>query len=117
MNSRMKRKVIEIYSLVYHTIVTPYNLLDNIYIEGYSDIHYYKEDSKVICKLIYQISDVYYYYFDKDNILQRVVNIENGKQTVLFERSKELDKTIRNYKTLKIDEDSNCKKDLSNEAI
>lgn len=108
MNARMKRKVTEIYSLVYHTIVTPYNLLDNIYIEGYSDIHYYKEDSKVVCKLIYQISDVYYYYFDKDNRLQRVVNIENGKQTVLFERSEELEKTIKNYNTLKTLSEKNC---------
>jgi hypothetical protein len=95
-------------------------LLDNIYIEGYSDIHYYKEDSKVICKLVHQASDVeniYYYYFDKDNKLQRVVNEENGRKIILFERSKELEKTIKNYNTLKINSESNCKKDLSHEAI
>lgn len=104
MDAIMKRKITQIYSLVYNEIVTPYNMLDNIFIEGYTDIHYYKEALELVCKLVYkpsEIEDIYYYYFDKENKLQRVVNTVKGKETELFNRNDELDKSIKLYTKLK----------------
>jgi len=47
----MSGDIEKIYELTNLEILTPHNLLDNIQLENYNEIKYYKEDQLLICEM------------------------------------------------------------------
>lgn len=100
----MNRKIKEIYDLLYSDIVTPYNLLDNLFLDEYESVNYFKEDSKVVCRLMHKkdgVEDVFYYYFDEENKLETIINEIDGRRDIMFNREKELSTAVNGYNKFK----------------
>lgn len=98
----MDRKINEIYNLMYSDVITPYNLLENIYLDHYTQVNFTKHKDEIVCELkciVDEVEEVYNYYFD-NNKLSKIITYEDGKELVLFDREDELKKAIDGYKIL-----------------
>ena len=83
-----------IYDLTYQSILTPYNLLDNLKLDNYTNINYSKKNEMIICEIKCLIDDeswLFYYIFDKKNHLQEAFYIDNDQKVYLFNRKTELE--------------------------
>src|SRR5690625_3757950 len=96
----MSGDIKRIYELTNSEILTPHNLLDNIQLDNYREIKYYKEDQMLICEMISVENDGevrYLYRFSMDNKLQ-TATIYLGSETMeIFNRRKELENEIKHY--------------------
>lgn len=89
-----------IYELTNLEILTPHNLLDNIQLDNYREIKYYKEDQILICEMISIEDDDevrYLYEFSMDNKLQKATILLDSERMEIFNRSKELKNVIKYY--------------------
>lgn len=86
----------KMYDLIYSPITTPYAILENIYLDNYEYIKFYK---KVNGTLIGEIKctcygddykSIFYYYFSKDNYLQRIVKKNKYISEEVFNREREI---------------------------
>jgi hypothetical protein len=92
----------KIYQLLHSPILTPYNLLENVKLDNYSYVNYYKGEIGIICKM--KCTDQnntetkYYYYFDENDYLFKVlVDTHDGRQEEIYNRNSELQKEIDKY--------------------
>lgn len=86
--------------VLHNSKLTIYNLLDNINIEGYKRISYYKEEEHIVCELICEEKNNkaynFYYYFKKDS-LEKILVEENGITKIFFSKEvllKDLEKVF-----------------------
>lgn len=98
--NNMYNQIQKIYELTNSTILTPYNLLDNIKLSNYTEIKYYKENDNIICSMV-SLEDneeiLYFYTFDKKENLQTAKILYGSEELEIFNRSKELEKLISNH--------------------
>lgn len=81
-------------------ILTPHNLLDNIKLDNYQEIKYYKNESSLYCEMksIENNEEIRYLYeFGMDNKLQRAQIFSDVEVMEIFNRSKELKIALENY--------------------
>lgn len=79
----------EIFNLTYLPLVTPYNLIDNIKLDNYSEILYKKRFDGITCELkcIVNMENITFYYeFDKNDFLQEAYYMEDEDKHYLFNR-------------------------------
>lgn len=82
-----------IYELTNLEILTPHNLLDNIQLDNYREIKYYKKYQMLICEMIsIEDDDVvrYLYKFSMDNKLQTATIYLGAETMEIFNRQREL---------------------------
>ena len=64
----------QVYALTNLALLTPQNLVENIHLENYLEIKYYKSDKEIICEMITADENEevkYVYCFSRNNQLQR----------------------------------------------
>jgi len=99
----MENSIKKIYELLHSPILTPYNLLENVKIDNYKYVKYYKGDQGVICEMLCTFIDgadvKYFYQFDKNDYLFEVFQEkDNGIREKIFTRQEELQNQIKKYK-------------------
>ncbi len=78
-------------------ILTPYNLLENLELDNYLSINYYKEDEyiKADIKFLSCGSEVVFrYIFSEDNLLQKIYHVDGEKLILHFDRTQEKEELI-----------------------
>lgn len=92
----MDKYIDEIYNLIYSPIVTPYNLLENVKLDNYFYVNYYKGDQGIIAEMKCTTEDgeeaIFYYNFDKEEKLINIYMEKDSLKTLVFDRKMELDK-------------------------
>lgn len=81
-------------------IITPYNLLDNAKLDNYEYVKYYKKENKFISEmkcLVDKVDTIFYYEFDNNNYLQKIMMYQNEKMQCMFNREKELKEVKKEY--------------------
>lgn len=100
----MKNIINRIYELTNSSILTPYNLLDNILLENYKEIKFTKDQNIIKCEILAiedNNKDIFFYEFDNKNKLQLAYTISENETIELFNRKKELDTLLTDYKLIK----------------
>jgi hypothetical protein len=85
----------QIYSFKYNKLVIPRDLVDNLYLENYKYLKYYKNKDNYFVEMSLQMPDeteysIFIYEFDKDKYLQNIYRTKIAKQNILWSREKEL---------------------------
>ena len=91
----MQSDIKKIYDLLNSPILTPYNLLENVKLENYSYVNYYKGEQGVICEMKCTSLDKeeanYYYFFDRNDHLFKVnMQVAGAEKVEVFNRDTEL---------------------------
>lgn len=90
----MDNYIDKIYKLMYSPIITPYNLLENIKLDNYAYVNYYKGyhgiTSELKCTTDDGIETIFYYNFDGDDRLYNVYMELDSVRTLVFDRKTEL---------------------------
>lgn len=82
-------------------ILTPYNLLENLDLDNYLSINYYKEDGSIKADITFVYCGdeiVFRYIFDKDNSLQKIYHVSGDELILHFDRTKEKEELILQLK-------------------
>ena len=107
----MESKFDELYNLIYSPIITPGILSENAKLENYNYVKYYREyDNLVVsmeCKLGNNEVAIFNYYFDKKDMLNKVMMKTQKETSVIFDRKLEIEK----IKSDLIDERYQCTKE------
>lgn len=96
----MKNLMCQVYELTNLALLTPQNLVENIQLENYLEIKYYKCAEEIVCEMITEEDNEqvkYLYYFSNNSQLQRAFAICSGEKIELFDRSKELEGLLDEY--------------------
>lgn len=110
----MQSNIRKIYELLHSPILTPYNLLENVKLDNYNYVNYYKGEIGIICEMeCFENNNTvvkFYYHFDNNDHLYKVLmDSKNNKQEELFHRDSELKKELNKYSTHKNQKISNAK--------
>ena len=79
------------------SILTPYNLLENLQLENYLSVNYYKQNEYIVADVIfleYNDEIKFRYFFDHNNSLQKIYHINGNETIVHFDRAKEKEELI-----------------------
>jgi hypothetical protein len=90
------------------SLLTPYNLLENLELDNYLSINYYKQDNCIIADIVFLVYGeeiTYRYLFDANNFLQKIYHVDDDELILHFDRSQEKENLIT-----KIEKSSNLKK-------
>lgn len=92
----------KIYELIYSPITTPQAILNNIYLENYESINFYKKDGLIIGEMkctCYgdDYSSCFCYYFDKNEFLEKIIKKDKYGECTVFDREKELLEAKQDY--------------------
>lgn len=101
----MNNQIERIYELTNLTILTPHNLIENIKLENYTEIKFYKEEKNIICKMtsIEDNEEVHYLYeFDRNDNLKTAKILYGSEELEIFNRSKELKHLINQHENQQI---------------
>lgn len=99
----MDQSIKKIYELLHSPIVTPHNLLENAKLENYKYVNYYKGENGLVAEMECSMDDgvdaTFYYYFDVEDKLVRVLEEVKGKKSIVFDREEELETIKKAYIT------------------
>lgn len=73
-------------------ILTPYNLLENLQLDNYLSINYYKQNKDIIADIVFLDHNKeikFRYIFDDNNNLQKIHYVNGDDLIVYFDREKE----------------------------
>lgn len=96
----MKDLMNRVYGLTNLALLTPQNLVENIQLENYLEIKYYKDDKEIICEMITEDDGEeirYIYHFSKCNQLQALVAVCGDENIEMFDRNTELQVLLDEY--------------------
>ena len=96
----MKDLMNRVYGLTNLALLTPQNLVENIQLENYLEIKYYKDDKEIICEMITEDDGEeirYIYHFSKSNQLQALVAVCGKEHIEMFDRNTELQVLLDEY--------------------
>lgn len=83
------------------SIITPYNLLENLEFDNYLSINYCKQNNFLVADIVFLIHNeeiTFRYIFDHDNFLQKIYHV-NGDELILhFDRSQEKESLLNDVK-------------------
>lgn len=96
------RKIIEkIYELKFSDLTTPWNLMENAFLDNYEYVKYYTKNSGLTVEMKCQTLstfNIFYYHFDKENKLDEIyLEKSNGEKELKFSRKMELEKILAEY--------------------
>lgn len=86
-----------IIKLINDNLITPFNLVENARLKNYEYVKYYQKDNFLISEMkviMYRKDCIFYYYFDKENKLQKIYCEFEETIEELFSREKELKKEV-----------------------
>ncbi|AKR09568.1 MULTISPECIES: hypothetical protein [Bacillus cereus group] len=97
-NTDVKR----IYDLLHSPVLTPYNLLENVKLDNYFYVNYYKNEIGIVCEMKCTVKDgsdlLYFYHFDKNDCLVKVyMQDSNDAKVLIFDREQELNNEINKH--------------------
>ena len=91
--------------LINSSILTPYNLLENLELDNYLSINYYKQNDYIVADIVFLAHNeriTYRYMFDYDNFLQKIYHVNGDEMILHFDRNQEKDTLInklrKNYR-------------------
>lgn len=96
----MKSLMNQVYELTNLALLTPQNLVENIQLENYLEIKYYKDDKEIVCEMITEDDGErtkYVYHFSKNNQLQTLFAVCEEECIEMFDRKKELQTLLNEY--------------------
>ena len=98
----MQSDIKNIYDLLNSPILTPYNLLENVKLDNYSYVNYYKGEQGIICEMkctnLEKEEAKYSYFFDiNDHLLKVNMQVAGAETIEVFNRDIELQSHVRNY--------------------
>lgn len=89
-------------SKLYHSsILTPYNLLENLELDNYLSINYYKDDGSIVADIVFLVYDTeitYRYIFDNKHFLQKNYHVDGDELVVQFDRCQETERLLDEIK-------------------
>lgn len=94
--------------LLHSPILTPYNLLENLELENYLSINYFKENDCVLADIKFLAHNeevTFRYTFDNESFLQTIYHMDGDDMVIQFDRRIEADKLKDEVKK------SNCLKE------
>ncbi|ULG86606.1 hypothetical protein FH593_20085 (plasmid) [Leptospira interrogans] len=104
-----KDQLRQIYNLIYSSIITPENLVDNLRKDMYTSIHFYKTANGIISEVNATLKNgekvTYSYSFDKNEKLQSLIKKLDTSFEPLFDRNDSLVKNLKKTKLKKIEEE------------
>ncbi|GEK61915.1 hypothetical protein LCI01_15510 [Leuconostoc citreum] len=102
----MRSEISKILELTESVILTPANLLENIYLNNYEEIKFFKENDKIVCTMISKeennLTYHYRYEFTMDNRLMLACADDGELNYELFNREVELSNSIDNFNNLSL---------------
>ncbi|MFB7121842.1 hypothetical protein [Bacillus tropicus] len=98
----MNEDIRKIYNLLNSPVLTPYNLLENVKLNNYHYVNYYKGEVGIICEMKCNTEDgdelKYFYHFDNNDYLFQVyMQPTNGEKLMVFDRGQELNNEVNKY--------------------
>lgn len=96
----MKDLMNQVYGLTNLALLTPQNLVENIQLNNYLEIKYYKDDNEIICEMLAEDDGErvkYVYHFSKNNQLQTLFAVCEDECIEMFDRKKELQILLNEY--------------------
>ena len=99
----MKSLISQVYELTNLAILTPQNLVENIQLDNYLEIKYYKREDEIVCEMLTEDDNekiIYFYYFSKNNQLQRAFAMYGDENIELFDRNKDLEVLLDEYEKM-----------------
>lgn len=87
--------------LINSPVLTPYNLLENLELENYLSINFFKQDGSILADIVFLICEdriTYRYVFDADNFLQKIYLVDGDSLIVQFDRTLEKEELIEQVK-------------------
>ncbi|AGL03483.1 hypothetical protein [Desulfoscipio gibsoniae] len=98
----MEDKIQQLYELLFSPILTPHNLVDNVKLDNYEYVNYSKHNDGILvsmkCQLDKQTQAIFYYYFDFNDNLQKVIMKTSEYEEVIFNRQLETSNLISRIK-------------------
>jgi len=90
----MDNMIKQMYDLVYSSIVTPYNLVENAKLKNYEYVNYTKSGSGLLVSMKCTVDNfgeaIFFYYFDeKDHLLKIIMETSEGQEQI-FDRHTEI---------------------------
>lgn len=84
-----------LYELIYSPIITPRNLVDNIHLDNYEYIKFYKVSKNIVCEMKCTLNHgtiaIFNYYFSEKEFLEKITKRLPGKDPeVVFNRVTEI---------------------------
>ncbi|QOR36878.1 hypothetical protein IMX26_08745 [Clostridium sp. 'deep sea'] len=95
------------------TQVHPYWLVDNIKVENYKSVSFYKHNDGIKCIIVYEESykDIeFHYVFDSNDCLLSLYSIDDKETKLLFDRDYEINIETGNYIMDMMDSNKVCKR-------
>lgn len=91
----------KIYKLLYSPLATPYSVLPNYKLPNYEYVKFYTENglsvAEMKCKTLDESSTIFFYYFNEQDELKKVVQEKGNKREVVFDRGHELVSEKKKY--------------------
>lgn len=90
----------KIYELTYLPLLTPYNLIDTIKLENYTNLSIHKNDIGLVSEITCLIDDktiTFYYQFDEKDHLLTLYYYENDSINYLFDRESSIKNLRKEY--------------------
>lgn len=89
--------------LFYSPMLTPYNLLENLELDNYLSINYFKQDNSILADIVFLNNNkeiTYRYVFDRDNFLQTIYCIDEEDMILQFDRHEDIEKLKNEVQTV-----------------
>lgn len=97
----MKKLMSELCDLKYSDMITPHNLLENVYLDNYNYVKYFTKDNLMCVELevvgFNHNLELYLYEFDNEESLQRISMFYKTIRTEIFNRQKMLEKKTSEF--------------------
>ncbi len=85
----------EMYKLIYSPLITPKNLVENIHLENYESIKFFKTNGKIVCELNCSLAHgepaLFTYSFADNDFLERIHKQLPGREPeIVFDRKEKI---------------------------
>ena len=97
----------EMYKLIYSPLITPKNLVENIYLENYESIKFIKTNGRIVCELHCTLPHgeiaLFTYFFADNDFLEKIQKQLPGREPeIVFDRKEKMESlSSRFYKKRK----------------
>ncbi len=93
----------EISRLFYSPLATPHSVLDNYKLENYEYVKFYREHERSVAEMKCMcpeecFSSIFYYYFDSNDYLEKIIKETYGIKEIVFERKEAIKQEVEIFK-------------------
>ena len=90
-----------IYDMLYSSVLTPYNLIENVKLPNYKYVKYYRNNIGVVAEMQCLVDEgeekVFYYQFDQKDYLLKIYYYDNGVEEFIFDRQLAIEEAKESY--------------------